>query len=112
MKILMLILKDPEQTTSVIHHLGEAEIPGGTIIEATGMANALLDMEDLPIFGMLRHLLENEAREESKIMMFILGDKDEIKARQIIKQVIGELDQPNTGIMFSIPIIDVEGLGE
>lgn len=112
MKILMVILKHVEYTDRIIHQLAEAGVRGGTILDGTGMASALLDMDDLPIFGMLRHLLEEEEREKSKVMMFVLENDEVIRARKIIKEVIGDLNKPNTGIMFSIPVEDVEGFGE
>lgn len=112
MKALILILKHIEHTNTIIHQLAEAGVRGGTILDGTGMADALLDMEDLPIFGMLRHLLENEDKEKVHVMMFVLEDQETIKVRKIIKGIIGDFNKPNTGIMFSIPIEDVEGFGE
>lgn len=112
MKILMLILKQVEHTEEIIHKLAESGVRGGTILDATGMANSLLDMEDLPIFGMLRHMLDSGEKEKSKVMMFVLEDKAVGDAKQVIKKIIGDFTKPNTGIMFSIPITDVEGFGE
>lgn len=45
-------------------------------------------------------------------MMFVLKDEQAVTTRAIIKEVIGDLKEPNTGIMFSVPITYVEGLGE
>lgn len=112
MKILMLILKHVEDANTIIHELADAGVRGGTILDGTGMANALLDMEDLPMFGMLRHLLDSDEKEKSKVMMFVLEDEEVVKARKIIRKIIGDLNKPNTGIMFSIPVEDVEGFGE
>lgn len=108
----MLILKQVEHTEEIIQKLAESGVRGGTILEATGMANSLLDMEDLPIFGMLRHMLDSGEKEKAKVMMFVLKDGEVNPAKQVIKQIIGDFSKPNTGIMFSIPITDVEGFGE
>ncbi len=108
----MLILKKVEHTEEIIHKLAESGVRGGTILEATGMANTLLDMEDLPIFGMLRHMLDSGEKEKSKVMMFVLEDQAVGSAKEVIKNIIGDFTKPNTGIMFSIPITDVEGFGE
>lgn len=113
MKILMLILKHVEYMDTIIHELAEAGVRGGTILDGTGMASSLADMDDLPIFGVLRHLIDNDdAKEKSKVMLFVLEDSEVIKARGIIKKIIGDINKPNTGIMFSIPVTDVEGFGE
>ena len=64
------------------------------------------------MFGMLRRVLADEERETSKIMLFVETDEQVIATRAIIKEVIGDLTAPNTGIMFAIPLTYVEGLGK
>lgn len=108
----MLILKDVGSLDELLQKLIEAGVSGGTFIEGKGMANALVNMEDLPMFGGLRQMLSDEEKEVSNIMMFVLKDDQVMAIRSIIKNVIGDLNKPNTGIMFSIPLTYVEGLGE
>lgn len=112
MQLLVLILKKVELMDELLKQLANGGIKGATILEGTGMAEALVNMEDLPMFGVLRRILADEEKEISKVMMFVLKDEMVIPTRQIIKDVIGDLKVPNTGIMFSIPITYVEGLGE
>lgn len=112
MQLLILILKKVELMEELIKELAEAGVKGGTILEGTGMARELANMEDLPIFGMLRRILADEDKVISKVMMFVLKDEQVMTTRTTIKKVIGDLNVPNTGIMFSIPITYVEGLGE
>lgn len=112
MKALVLILKHVEYTDEIIHNLAESGVRGGTILDGTGMASSLMDMEDLPIFGMLRHLINPEDKEPSKLMLFVLEDDQINKTQKIIREIIGGFNKPNTGIMFAIPITDVEGFGE
>ncbi|MBH1942426.1 hypothetical protein I5677_16110 [Mobilitalea sibirica] len=112
MQLLILILKKVELMEDIIKQLAESGVKGGTILEGTGMAKALINMEDLPVFGMLRRILADEDKETCKLMMFVLKDDQVMTTRGAIKKVIGDLSIPNTGIMFSIPITYVEGLGE
>ncbi len=112
MQLLILILKKVEVMDELIKQLAEAGVPGGTILDGKGMAGALMNMEELPMFGMLRRILSDEEKESCKVMMFVLHDEHVMTARGTIKKVMGDLRVPNTGIMFSIPITYVEGLGE
>lgn len=112
MKALTLILKHIEYTDEIIHRLAEEGVRGGTIIDGTGMASSLINMEDLPIFGMLRHLIDNDDKDPCKVMIFVLKDEEVANVKKVIKEVIGELNKPNSGIMFAMPITDVEGFGE
>ncbi|MFA9423053.1 MAG: hypothetical protein ACERLG_05725 [Sedimentibacter sp.] len=112
MQMLMVILKKTELVEQIMHNLAESGIRGGTIVDGTGMAKALVNMEDLPMFGMLRHLFLDEEKLVSKLLIFVLKNDQVEITRGIIKEVVGDLSEPNTGIMFSIPITDVEGFGE
>lgn len=112
MQLLVLILKKVELLDPLLKELAAGGVRGGTIVEGTGMAEALVNMEDLPMFGVLRRILQDEEKEISKMLFFVCKDDEMIMTRDIIKRVIGDLKAPNTGIMFSIPITYVEGLGE
>lgn len=112
MQLLILILKKVDQVSELIKSLAESGVKGGTILEGTGMAESLVSMEDLPIFSALRRILADEERETSQVMLFVLRDEQIAPTTKVIKQVIGDLNRPNTGIMFTVPISHVEGLGE
>lgn len=112
MQLLVLILKKMEQMSQLIKSLAESGVKGGTIIEGTGMAEALMNMEDLPIFGVLRRILSEEERETSQVMLLVLKEEQLKPTTDVIKKVTGDLNLPNTGIMFAVPISYVEGLGQ
>jgi hypothetical protein len=94
----------------IIKQLAEAGVKGGTILDGTGMAKSLVNMEELPIFDMLKALLADEEKEACKVMLFVLKQDQVQDAKTAIKEVIGDLTAPNTGIMFTVPIDDIEGL--
>jgi hypothetical protein len=112
MQLLVLILKKVELMEELLKKLAEAGVKGGTILDGTGMAKELMNMEDLPIIGMLRMLLAEDVKADCKVMLFVLRDDQITTVRGIIKKVTGDLSAPNSGIMFSVPITFVEGLGE
>lgn len=112
MEMLMVILKKIDLVDEIMQKLAETGVKGGTIIDGTGMAKALVNMDDIPMFGMLRHMLVDEEKLTSKVLIFVLKEEQIKVTRETIKEVVGNLNEPNTGIMFSIPIKDVEGFGE
>ncbi len=112
MQLLVLILKRADVFDELMKRLANGGIKGATILDGTGMAEALVNMEDFPMFGALRNLLAGEERETSKVIMFVETDEQIITTRAIIKEVIGDIAAPNTGIMFAVPITYVEGLGK
>lgn len=112
MQLLVLILKNVNQMNKLIRLLAESGVKGGTILDGTGMAESLCNMEDIPMFGGIRRMLSGEERESSHVMLFVLKEEQLESTRKVIKKVMGDLNSPNTGIMFAIPITYVEGLGE
>ena len=111
MQLLVVILKHADLVTELCKELAEEGVHGGTIIDGTGMASVIEKMDDLPIFGMLRSLLSDDDDHETvKTMWFVMEDEEVEKAKKVIRNVVG-LDEPNTGIMFGVPVSFVEGLG-
>ncbi|WP_313340979.1 P-II family nitrogen regulator [Sedimentibacter sp.] len=112
MELLMVILKRIELVDDIMQKLAEFGVRGGTIIDGTGMAKSLVNMNDLPMFGMLRYIISDEEKLKSKILLFALKEEQVKEVKDKIKEVIGDLSEPNTGIMFTIPIKNAEGFGE
>ncbi len=113
MQALFVVLKQVELVNELIHALAQAGVHGGTIIDSTGMANALAEYEDLPIFGVLRRIIQDDGQKESsKTLLFVLKDEEIDTVKQVIHDVVGSLERPNSGIMFAVPVTFVEGLGE
>ncbi|MBE5947146.1 MAG: hypothetical protein E7259_09480 [Lachnospiraceae bacterium] len=111
MNLLVVILKKEELVTEICKELAEEGVHGGTIIDGMGMASIIEQMDDLPIFGMLKSILaDDDENEVVKVMLFVMNDEEMDKARKSIREVVG-LDEPNTGIMFALPVSFVEGLG-
>ena len=112
MQLLILILKDIECIDNLMTELAEAGIKGGTLLEGKGMANVLMQHEELPVFGMMRHLMSDTYEKDSHVLLFVLRDEQVLKTKSTVKRITGDLNKPGAGIMFSIPLTSVEGLGE
>lgn len=111
MNLLVVILKKADLVNEICKDLAEEGVHGGTILDGVGMASIIEKMDDLPIFGMLRTLLaDDDDGDNVKVMLFVMNDEELAEARATIKRVVG-LDEPNTGIMFALPVSFVEGLG-
>ena len=112
MQLLTVILKDATKVNSILRELAEEGVSGGTIIDGKGMGEAIADMSDLPIFGTLRSFFSDEDETTScKVIMFVMKDEQIVEARKTIKKIVN-LKEPNSGIMFEIPLTYVSGLSD
>ncbi len=110
MQLLVLVLNKVEVLEELLTQMVSGGISGATILNSTGMATALMNSEeDVPLFGILRKVL-NPDRVESKTIFTVLKDEQIETAKEIINRVTGGLSNPNTGILFTLPINSVEGL--
>lgn len=111
MQLLTVILKKEELLDDILKKLAEQGVKGGTILDGRGMGEELANMEDLPMFGMLRRVLKDEEKETCKVALFVVRDEQIVEARETVKSAVN-LKEPNTGIMFVVPLTYVEGLGK
>ena len=111
MQLLVLILTKTECMPQIVSAMVGAGLGDPTVIDCEGALNVIdkSNVEPPPIFGSLRYIL-GQSRKESKMMFAVLSDDHIEKAKKLIDHEVGGIKNPNTGIMFTIPVSSVEGL--
>ena len=110
--LVVLIVDKPENCPEILDAWEEMGVPGVTILESTGLGRlrrgGLLD--DLPLMPSLRDILE--AREIPHRTLFSVVPDQEMVDQMIavVQRVIGDLDEPDTGILFVTPVLQAMGL--
>ena len=109
MKLLIIVLNKTECLERLLTSFGNNQIPGATIIDSRGMAQELEQFDDMDFMFSLRMLINPAHRENKTIFMAVPADMVS-KVSEIVNEVTGGLDQPDTGILFTVPIDHIEGL--
>ncbi len=110
MKCLFIVLNDTEKLDGLLESLGNNGIKGATVVESTGMAHRLINNDYSTRFlGSLRSVL-NPERETNYTIFMVLNDEDIDKAKKAIKDVLGDINKPDTAIIFSMPVDFIEGV--
>ena len=111
MKLVTIILNKTECLEHLLEEFSENNISGATNIDSKGMVQELSehDHEDMYFLVSLRSLL-NPTHKENKTIIMVSKDEDVALISRIVNQVTGGLDNPDTGIMFTVPIDYLEGL--
>lgn len=112
MQLLFLVIKRVELVDEIMKSLAKAGIRGGTCIDSIGMAKSISDMDNLPMIGVLRTLLNGgeDVTQKGKTIFVALNDDQVDTARKAITDITGDLSQPNAGVMFAVPISFAEGI--
>ncbi len=109
MKLLVFILSDANLQDFLLEDWSNAGIKGATVINSTGMARALLKNSDNSLFSSLNALFDHGVEDSRTILCLLDEEKLEV-AKKVIYDVVGDLSKPNTGVIFTIPVDDVEGV--
>lgn len=108
MKLLIYVMNHTELLDAFLLELKEKNITGATILNSTGMARKLIQNDDMEFIGSLKMLFENP-RKESYVIMMALPDEQIDIVFSIIDNVCGDLSEPNSGIVFTLPIERIKG---
>lgn len=107
MKLLVIILNKTDVLEYLLEGLSAAGIGGATIIESSGMAMTLSKLDSIFLSASIRGLFSGE--EDNRTILSVIKNNQLDIARKIVYNTVGDLSQPNTGIMFTVPLDFVEG---
>ena len=111
MQMFVLVLNREEYLEPILERMLEQHISGATILDSTGMMRVLDGDHNIdgPMMGLLRHYFSPERR-RSKTMFALLESHEIPQMLEIVTEVTGGLDKPDTGIAFAVPTTFVEGI--
>ena len=112
-QMVVLVLDELEKSADVLDAWEEVGVTGVTILESTGLGRLRFGAgmrDDIPIMLTLSSLMQT--REEQHRTMFTLVQGDETVDRLIeaTQSVTGNLDGPNRGILFVLPVMRTVGI--
>ena len=111
--LVVLVLDDVNQGPDILDAWEKAGVGGITIIESTGLARVRQKMgfrDDIPLMPSIRALLQGQEEHHRTIFSIVEGEE---MVRQLIattEAVVGELSEPNTGVLFALPLSHVAGV--
>lgn len=111
MNALFLVLNEIEYLDEILDAFVDVGVKGATILDSQGMGSALTNGgKNQPFFGALRSLLDN-TRPYNKTIFTIIED-DEIldDAVKAVKRILGDMEKPGVGLMFTLPIGKIYGM--
>ncbi|HXV98714.1 MAG TPA: hypothetical protein VEC93_09850 [Anaerolineae bacterium] len=112
-ELVVLVLNDADKTDEVLAAWLAVGVPGATILDSAGLGHRLGKSgfrDDLPLFPSLEDILG--AREEQHRTLFaIVPDEFDLEALvTATEKITRPLDEPDTGILFVVPVTRAWGL--
>lgn len=107
MQLLIAVVNEPEKIDEILSGFLELGVTGATIIGSEGMGKLL--SHDIPIFAGLQTLI-SRSRPQNRTIFSVVSDEKVDSALSLLQEVCGNLNDPATGIAFTIPVSRVVGL--
>ena len=108
MQLLVAVINQPEALDDILSGFLELGITGATIVNSEGMAHILT--HDIPLFAGIQTLISRSRAQNYTIFSVIDEQEKADAAFAVIQDVCGSLDEPGTGIMFTVPVTRVVGV--
>jgi len=107
MKLAVLVLNKEEELETLVEGYVEIGVTGATIIDSIGMGHIL--SSDIPIFAGLRFMFAG-SRPYNKTILSIIEEEKIEPLKELVRKVLGPLEESGRGILFFIEIAEVIGL--
>ncbi|OGO39728.1 MAG: hypothetical protein A2Z04_08405 [Chloroflexi bacterium RBG_16_57_9] len=111
-EFVLLVVNPPEKLDQVLEAWEGLGVTGVTILESSGLGRAQRLRDDLPLFPSLRNLFESEEYHHRTIFTVVGEEVDLDSLFAATENILGKLDDPNTGIMITWPVSRVRGLAK
>lgn len=110
--LVVMIIDNPDDCPQVLEAWRQAGASGATILESSGMGRLMGAglRDDLPLIPNLSAFL-GQREEPSQTIFSVVAEQATVDAMIAAAQaIIGDLNQPNTGILFVLPVLQAYGL--
>lgn len=112
MQLLVYISNHSDVMPHILSGLMDIGVSGATVVSCEGMYHALASNPDFKLpafFNNMRTMFGADA-DTGKMMFAVMPDELVLSAEQVIKDLCGDFHQPNTGIVFTLPVMRFSGV--
>lgn len=110
--MVIAVINRLERCPDVLDAWEEAEVPGITILESTGLGNIRQAgiRDDMPLMPSLSDLLRHQEHRHRTLFTVVEGEEKVDELIAITQDIVGDMEQPDNGVIFVLPVSRVVGL--
>ncbi len=108
MKLLVFVLNQEELLEQVLEAYAEAGIEGATILDSEGMGRFLT--YEVPLFADFKPFMKGNKPYNKTLLSVLFDDSILERLEPLLDEITGGLDEPGTGIIFTLPVDYARGL--
>jgi nitrogen regulatory protein PII len=110
--LVVLVVDDVDDCPAVLKAWEDAGVKGVTILPSSGLGRArrIGLMDNLPLMPSLQDIDRSEEIQHRTLFSVVEDQQTVDKLIAATQQVIGNLDEPHTGFLFVVPVLQAFGL--
>jgi hypothetical protein len=111
--LVIFVIDEVEQCPEIFDAWEEIGVTGVTILESTGLGRirrAAGYRDDLPLMPSIRSLLQTQEEHHRTLMVLIKEEAKVDKLIEVTENIVGDLNEPNKGVLMVLPVLRVVGL--
>ena len=108
MQLLVAVINEEEKLDEILSGFLELGVTGATLIDSEGMGRFIA--HDVPIFAGLADLARRSRPRNYTLFSVIREDEKVEGVIALLQKICGNLEDPATGIVFTLPVNRVVGL--
>jgi nitrogen regulatory protein PII len=109
--LLVVVINKVDKLNRILERFLEVDVRGATIIDSIGMGRTLVP--EIATFATILEVF-NVGRSkypENKTIFTVIRDEQTLKeAEKVVREELDDFQEPGTGIMFILPVLDFRGL--
>lgn len=110
--MVLLIVDDLNNCPDILEAWNNAEAPGITVLESTGMGRLRQGKnirDDVPMMPSLSEIFRPRENHHRTIFSVVEGEEKVDQLISLAEGVLGDLNRPDTGVLFVLPVSRVVG---
>jgi len=105
-KLVIVVLDDREILDDLLMGFVDLGVRGATVLDSQGMGQII--RQDMPIFSGLANLFPQTS---GSVTILSVMDHSLVESSfELIDEIVGEIDRPNSAICFSLPVEQFRGI--
>ncbi len=111
--LVVLIIDNPDDCSPILDAWEALGVSGVTILESSGLGRVRRAgrRDDLPLMPSLRDIFASSEEPHRTLLSVVEGQEQVDQMVAAAQEVIGDLDDPHTGFLFVVPVVQAYGLG-
>jgi nitrogen regulatory protein PII len=110
MELLVCVINREERLDEILSGFLELGITGATVVNSEGMGRLVTN--GVPVVAGLQSLLQ-QSRPHNTMIFSVIDSPEKLQAViDMLQGLLGELEGPGTGIVFTVPVSRVVGLAD